>query len=559
MLSHILIRDFTIIEHLELELNCGMTALTGETGAGKSILIDAISLVLGDRADSSVIRAGAEKAEIIATFELKQQATALAWIRQHDFDDDEGCCTIRRIVTKEGRTRAYIGGSPVTLQVLKELGEQLVDIHGQHAHQSLLKRPNQLKLLDLQADHEPLLGKLLSTYQEWAVLQAARETADHDADHRQKKLELLDFQCRELEAASPRRDEIAELEEEHLRLSHASQLLGTVQMAYSLLYEGDPDTNSMLSRVVDALDSATELDPRLNPSLELLRNAQIEIQESAIELRRYEEDLSLDPSRLDEIGSRLALLQSLARKHRCDTEALSEKLAELQVEREALIDYDNQLARLDTDLESVKGRYDELAALITKGRQQAAKTLGTKVSEDMQMLGMSGGRFVISHQTRVLEKPSPHGTDLIEFQVSANPGQPLQPLTKVVSGGELSRISLALQLAATLDRRLPTLIFDEVDSGVGGGVAEIVGRMLRQLGVDRQVLCVTHLPQVAAQAHQQLAVRKTKGDNSTQTHVEALLGKQARVQELARMLGGMHITPQSQAHAEEMLREAQLD
>lgn len=556
MLSNLLIRDFAIIEYLEVELNLGMTALTGETGAGKSILIDAIGLVLGDRADSTVVRTGAEKAEISATFDLQGQHEALQWLSERDLDEGNESCTIRRIITRENRTRAYIGGSPVTLQVLKELGELLVDIHGQHAHQSLLHRKNQRTLLDLQAGHEPLLEELLAIYREWSVLQAAQDAAD-DIESRQKRLDLIDFQYHELEAAAPRPGEAAEIEEEHHRLAHTTQLLEAIQSAYNLIYEGDPDVNGMLSHAVDALEPVSGLDPKLIAPVEMLRSAQVEIQESALALRHYMDELPIDSTRLDELSNRLTMLQTLARKHRCQTDELPEKLNELEAERESLLKCDEERARREVEIHSLVERYIKLATRISQGRQKAAKALGEAVSEAMQILGMTGGRFEISVQVSRFENPTQHGIDTVEFQVSANPGQPLRPLAKVASGGELSRISLALQLAATRDLRLSTLIFDEVDSGIGGGIAEVVGRMLRQLGSDRQILCVTHLPQVAAQAHHQLGIRKIKGSEATETQIEQLSTESARIQEIARMLGGIHISPQTHAHAEEMLRSAQ--
>ncbi|WP_233279581.1 DNA repair protein RecN [Acidihalobacter yilgarnensis] len=469
MLSHILIRDFAIIEHLELELGRGMTALTGETGAGKSILIDAIGLVLGDRADSTVVRPGADKAEISASFDLTAHPTTLKWLLDHDLDTDDTTCTVRRIITREGRTRAYIGGAPVALQTLKALGEQLVDIHGQHAHQSLLHRENQRDLLDLQAGHGALLDETATAYRRWASIQTELGTLEEDNQHRQARLDLVDFQCRELEAAAPRMGEIGELEDEHLRLAHASQLLDAAQSAYGLIYEGEPDVNGMLSHAVDALENATGLDTRLTPPLELMRNAQIEIQEAAAELRRYLDDVQLDPLRLDEIGARLALLQTLARKHRCEPEALQERLQVLQNERESLLDHDGHRTQLHTELEVAETHYRALAKRVTTGRREAATALAHAITEAMQTLGMSGGHFAISVRENASEKPGQHGLDQVEFLVSANPGQPARALAKVASGGELSRISLALQLAATRDRRLPTLIFDEVDSGIGGG------------------------------------------------------------------------------------------
>lgn len=557
MLSHILIRDFAIIERLELDLSSGMTALTGETGAGKSILIDAIGLVLGDRADSTAVRAGADKAEISVTFDLAGQADVLRWLREQDLDpESDTSCTVRRIITQDGRSRAYVAGSPAPLQTLKALGERLVDIHGQHAHQSLLHRDTQRGLLDLQADQEDLLGRLLETHRQWSALRDAIETAEQDGRHRQERLDLVEFQVGELEAADPKIGEIGELEEEHQRLSNANLLLEAAQSAYAQLYESDPDAHSLVTHALSAVEQAAGYDNQLAAPLELLRNAQIEIQEAASALRHYLEDLNFDPVRLEELDIRLALLQSLARKHRCQPDELPERLQSLAAERDTLLDHEGHRSRLTTEIEATETRYRKLAGEISHGRRNAAQALGHAVTEAMQTLGMAGGRFEIGVTTNPTGNPSPHGLDQVEYLVSANPGQPLRPLAKVASGGELSRISLALQLAATRDRRLPTLIFDEVDSGIGGGTAEVVGRMLRTLGGDRQILCVTHLPQVAAQAHSQLAVRKVKGADVTETRIEPLLTDPARIEELARMLGGVQITARSQAHAEEMLKSA---
>ncbi len=556
MLTHILIRDFAIIERLELDLDAGMTALTGETGAGKSILVDAIGLVLGDRADSSVVRAGTDRAEISVTLDLENIPNAQNWLAERDLDTGEEC-VVRRVIGQDGRSRAYINGSPATLLMLRELGEQLVNIHGQHAHQALGHRDHQRDVLDLQAGHVDALQTLAGQYRAWQQLRERLDALSLADDQRQERLDFLNFQVEELQAAAPIAGEFAELSEQHERLAHAGQLLENVQQAHMLLFDADPDAHGLLTQALGALEEASRHDAALGASVELLRNAQIEIDEAAGELRHYLDGLQLDPERLDAVETRIAQLQSLARKHRCAPEELAERLAELSTELDGLTHADARRAELARELEASETAWRMQAKKISEARRKSAGILEATVTEAMQTLGMEGGRFAIAIDSAQDSPPTAHGCDRIEFKVSANPGQPLQPLAKVASGGELSRISLAVQLAATDDRRIHTLIFDEVDSGIGGGVAEVVGRMLRALGGSHQVLCVTHLPQVAAQAHHHLAVSKIKGSESTQTQILSLAEPATRVEELARMLGGVRMTDQTRAHAEEMLRIAQ--
>ena len=556
MLTHILIRDFAIIDRLELDLDPGMTALTGETGAGKSILVDAIGLVLGDRADSSVVRAGTDRAEISVTLDLGNIPAAQDWLIERDLDTGSEC-VLRRVIGQDGRSRAYINGSPATLLMLRELGEQLVNIHGQHAHQALGHRDHQRDVLDLQAGHADALQALAGHYREYQQLRERLDALSLADDQRQERLDFLSFQVEELQAAAPVAGEFTELFEQHERLAHAGQLLENVQQTHALLFDGEPDVHGLLTQALGALEEASRHDAALGASVELLRNAQIEIDEAAGELRRYLDDLQLDPERLDAVETRIAQLQSLARKHRCEPEALNERLTELSTELDGLAHADARRAELAKELEAREATWRAQAGEISVARRNSAGILETTVTEAMQTLGMEGGRFAIAIDSAPDGQPTAYGYDRIEFKVSANPGQPLQPLAKVASGGELSRISLAVQLAATHDRRIPTLIFDEVDSGIGGGVAEVVGRMLRALGDRHQVLCVTHLPQVAAQAHHHLAVSKIKGSESTQTRIFSLAQPAARIEELARMLGGVRMTDQTRAHAAEMLRIAQ--
>ncbi|MEJ2629996.1 MAG: DNA repair protein RecN [Acidihalobacter sp.] len=558
MLTHILIRDFAIIDRLELDLEGGMTALTGETGAGKSILVDAIGLVLGDRADSSVVRAGRERAEISATLDLADVPDAQTWLAERDLDTGEEC-VVRRVIGQDGRSRAYLNGSPATLQMLRELGEQLVSIHGQHAHQVLGHRDHQRDILDLQAGHADALLTLAGQFRAWQRLRERLDAMSLADDQRQERLDFLTFQVDELQTAAPVAGEFAELSEQHERLAHAGQLLENVQQTHSLLFDGEPDVHSLLTQALGALEEAGRHDAALGASVELLRNAQIEIDEAAGELRHYLDGLQLDPERLDAVETRIAQLQSLARKHRCEPEELAGRLNELSAELDGLAHADARRIELAAELETSEATWRTQADAISAARRNSAATLERSVTEAMQTLGMEGGRFSVEVTSTPDGPPTAHGCDRIEFKVSANPGQPQQALAKVASGGELSRISLAIQLAATHDKRIPTLIFDEVDSGIGGGVAEVVGRMLRSLGSRHQVLCVTHLPQVAAQAHHHLAVSKVKGSNSTQTQILRLAEPATRIEELARMLGGMRMTEQTRAHAKEMLRIAQAD
>lgn len=558
MLTHILIRDFAIIDRLELDLEPGMTALTGETGAGKSILIDAIGLVLGDRADSSVVRTGSERAEISVSLDLSAVPDAQTWLAERDLDTGDEC-VVRRVIGQDGRSRAYLNGSPATLQMLRELGEQLVNIHGQHAHQALGHRDHQRDILDLQAGHGGALQTLGGQFRAWQQLRERLDALSLADDQRQERLDFLGFQVDELQAAAPVVGEFAELSEQHERLAHAGQLLENVQQTHALLFDGEPDAHSLLTQALAALEEAARHDAALDTSVELLRNAGIEIDEAAAELRHYLDGLQLDPERLDAVESRIAQLQSLARKHRCEPEELADRLDELGAELDGLAHADARRAELAAELSASEAAWRVQAEAISTARRKSAAMLEATVTEAMQTLGMEGGRFAVEITSAPDGQPTAHGCDRIEFKVSANPGQALQSLAKVASGGELSRISLALQLAATQDRRIPTLIFDEVDSGIGGGVAEVVGRMLRALGNRHQVLCVTHLPQVAAQAHHHLAVNKVKGRESTQTQILSLAEPTTRVEELARMLGGVRMTEQTRAHAEEMLRIAQAD
>ena len=554
MLSHIYLKDFAIIEKLDLELKSGMTALTGETGAGKSILIDAIGLVLGDRADSGVVRHGAEKTEITLSVDIDDTPGAKQWLFEQELSlegdlDDE--CILRRVITASGKSRAWINGSPCNLKMMRELGEQLVDIHGQHEHQSLMKKNMQRSMLDDFAGNHSLINKVAETYDTWKEVSSKLALLNSQNSDHQAKLDLLRFQTQELDELQLSENESQTLDEEHARLSNAGQLIETSSHSVVQLYDADEQSvYSTISDVVQHIDAAKRLDSALQEPLEMLQNAQIQIQEAADLLRRYQESVELDPERLDWVNQRLSSFHELARKHQTTPKQLFEKWQSLHEQLTALSGDDYDLDALQIKLNASEADYLKAAQLLSKARQKSAKLLSTGVSKEMQQLGMEGGQFVI--QINNSETFNNHGIDDIEFTVSANPGQPLKALNKVASGGELSRISLAIQMIAAQKITLPALIFDEVDSGIGGGIAEIVGKQLRKLGSSRQVLCVTHLPQVASCAHNHHKVAKIKSDKSTSTGM-IVLDNEQRVEEIARMMGGIDITQTTLDLAEEML------
>lgn len=554
MLKHLHIRNFAIVDNLELEFHSGMSVLSGETGAGKSILLGALGLTLGDRADSSILSPGAERAEISASFDVADLPAVSAWLEERELEMD-GECILRRTVSADGRSRGYINGQPAPVQALRELGEQLVDIHGQHAHQSLLKRDVQRQLLDAFAGHLPLVRETSTAFRHWQRLQQEYEQLSRISSERDARQELLRYQVEELATLNLQPRELEELDREHDRLANASRLIEGSQNAVSRLYEGDElSVAALLEHTLSELRELQSIDATLGNSCEMLDSALIQVKEAAGELRHYADGLELEPEQLAQLEQRLSAIHDLARKHRVDPDALPSLQEQLQQELEQLEDADNRLQGLQGMIDAARKEYDKLARKLSTGRQKAAGQLSTAVSKNMQELGMGGGRFDI--QLQPLDKgPSAHGLEGVELQVSANPGQPLRPLGKVASGGELSRISLAIQVITAGQEGIPTLVFDEVDVGVGGGVAEMVGRQLRRLGESRQVLCVTHQPQVAAQGHHHFRISKQADGKQTRTRVEAVDGE-IRVEEVARMSGGLKITEQTLEHARELIAQA---
>ena len=551
MLTQITVQDLVIVSRLELELASGMTALTGETGAGKSILIDALGLTLGDKADASLIRGDCERAEISAGFDVANNPPAQAWLAEQALNDGHDCL-IRRVLVRGGRARAFINGRAASSAQLRELGERLVDIHGQHAHQSLLRTAAQRSLLDAYADHQPLTATVAERYRHFRELDQRWTTLNDARTERQERSELLRFQLEELDALALGERELDELDAEQRRLANQGQLQATTATLVDRLYEGEQSLRDGLGQASADLASLSGIDPSLDETRELIDGATVQLEEAAANLRHYLDGLEMDPGRLGVVEQRIGQIHDLARKYRVTPEQLIALTAERRAELERLEQADQSLDALAAERKQARDDLLKCAEALSVSRIEAAARLSETVSSAMQDLGMTGGVFRVEVSPGGPDAISSQGLDSIAFLVSANPGQPPQPLAKVASGGELSRISLAIQVATAEVGGIPTLVFDEVDVGIGGGVAEIVGRLLRRLGARRQVLCVTHLAQVAAQAHQHLRVKKFAKEERTFTEISPLDAEQ-RIDEVARMLGGTEITATTRAHAAEML------
>lgn len=558
MLKFLSIRNFVIVDCMELEFVPGFTVLTGETGAGKSILIDALSLVLGERSETSVVRNGCDRAEISAEFDIGGLPKLAEWLRENEFenqDDDRDVCLLRRLVDAGGRSRSFINGRAATLQQLHTVGEHLVDIQGQHAHQSLLRKEAQRELLDAYSGNRQLAQSVAEAYRHWQGLHRLRLSREQNAVAFDQEREQLEWQASEISALNFSPDEWQALQTEHSRLSHAVALLEATQMGLETLSEGQSAALSQLNAVILRLGQVLECDSSLKAVLDLLEPAQIQLQEGVYELGRYQQRLDLDPQRLQEIEARLAAVHATARKYRIVPDQLQELLRTLTERLEELGHKEDgeSLARQEA---TARDEYLELAKKLSAGRAGAAATLARQVTVAMQTLAMAGGEFSIT--LTPLEQGNANGMEQIEFQVSSHQGLPLRPLAKVASGGELSRIGLAIHVITSKLGMTPTLIFDEVDAGIGGRVAEMVGGMLKKLGAERQVLCITHLAQVASAGDHQWQVTKS-ADSANPGNVSsriAVLEKQERVEEIARMLGGAKITDTTRKHAAEMLLAA---
>jgi DNA repair protein RecN (Recombination protein N) len=556
MLTHIHVRNLAIVDEIDVELTAGMTALTGETGAGKSILVDALGLVLGDRADSSVIRHGCERAEISAGFDIRNNTAVSAWLAEQEMDMD-GECQLRRIINREGRSRGFINGQAAPMQSLRELGEQLVDIHGQHEHQSLLRNNVQRQLLDAFGGHQSLVSKTASLSSDCKAVQKELNGIFSDATERDARLDLLRYQCQELESLGLTREDIQDIDAEHARQANAGRLLESCSEGLDRLDSDEgKSAYSLISQTLEELGELSRLDNRLEETVTLLGEASVLIKEGIESLRHYSERLEIDPERLQWLEQRIGLLHDLARKHRCTPGELPTIEENIRKQLDNIEHADQHREEMQARLATLEQDYLKAARELTGKRKKTATAFSKQITAAMQTLGMAGGVFKVEITSHNDKSPRKHGLDEIEFMVSANTGQPVQPLGKVASGGELSRISLSIQVISAGSETIPTLIFDEVDSGIGGGVAEIVGQKLRALGADRQVLCVTHLPQVAALANQQMQVSKLSGEASTRTRIRTL-NEEERIDELARMLGGLKITKQTREHAREMMQLSQ--
>ncbi len=549
MLKYLSIRDFVIVESLELDFAAGFTALTGETGAGKSILIDALSLALGERGDAVMVRNGCERAEISAEFDIGKLPQVEAWLVEQGLEGDAGVCLMRRVLDANGRSRGFVNGSTATQQQMRAVGEYLLDIHGQHAHQSLLRVDAQRDILDGHANLMRDAGAVALLFRDWQTLRQRRMQMEQNAASVQAERELLLFQRRELENLKFSVADWNELQAEYARLSHAASLLETAQFGVEVLSDADTSCLAQLNALTARVRAAVEFDAGLKETLAMLESAQNDLQESVYALRHYQQDLDADPQQLREQEQRMAAIVEASRKYRVSPEALPQALQGI-IARLDELGGDADMAELEKQDKAAHELYLAAARKLGAARKQAAEKLSQEITLAMQTLAMQGGSFAVV--LTPLAEGNAHGLETVEFQVAANPGAPLRGLAKVASGGELSRISLAIQVAASQAATVPTLIFDEVDSGIGGRVAEIVGGLLKQLGTRYQVMCVTHLPQVAAMADAQWQVSKAAADGVTLSHIRVLKPAE-RVEEIARMLGGVKITETTRKHAAEML------
>ena len=552
MLTGLQIRDFAIVDHIEVDFADGMTVLTGETGAGKSILVDALGLVLGDRGSQQLVREGAKRAEFSAQFDVNALPAARRWLEEQSLDEDESCF-LRRVINADGRSRAYINGNVVAVQQLRTLGEMLLDIHGQHFHQSLGKRSVQRDLLDHFGGLLEQRAETERAFHDWRKLaDELQRLLDADADLA-SRLDLLRFQLHELDSLAPETDEFDALQSERQKLANSGRLAEGVQRSLQELFDNDAgNANSAIANAQRAVEDLVDYDPQLKSVADMLEGASIQVSEAAESLRRYGETIDMDPHRRDQVEERLDALHATARKHRVEPGALTELQERLRSEFDKLNNAEEHGKELQQESAAARERFLKLAAELSNARKLVAARFADEVTEAMSGLGMPGGVFDVNLRMLDANDAKPWGIDEIEFRISANPGQPLRPLAKVASGGELSRMSLAIQVIASDGSEIPTMVFDEVDSGVGGGVAEMVGRRLQQLGDTRQVLCVTHLPQVAALADQHFRISKVSDGKATRTGVQPL-DREARTEELARMLGGVEITKTTLKHAAEML------
>lgn len=554
MLRSLTVRNYTLIDALETEFEGGLTIITGETGAGKSIVLDALGLALGNRADLRALRAGADRLEVSAVFELSETPAAVAWLAARELDQGDEC-QLRRVATRDGRSRAWINGQPVTLQDMKELGDQLVDMHGQHEHHSLLSRGTQQRLLDAYGGHGDLVEAVREAYRQWKDCNEELSTLRENASERNDRRQLLEYQLREMHELALEEGELEQLEQNQRMLANASELSTELDAAIALCEDEDSGGLLNLLRQLDTIMARlAELGDQAANAQQLLDSALIQVEEARHDLLALRDNLEINPARLDQVESRLSAIHRLARKHRVDAGQLLVLQQQLETETAELQGSDIRLDSMDKHLLELQSTWTGAASLLSAARHKAAKDIADRVQEQLALLGMQSCRFEVAFKA-ASNTPSVHGAEQLEFLVSTNPGTTPEPLARIASGGELSRISLAIQVITATRAVTPTVIFDEVDVGVGGATADAVGILLQSLGLRTQVLCVTHLPQVAARGHHHLLAVKNSSAESTQAQLIAL-AHEARIGEIARMLGGMTITSKTLDHASEMLSAA---
>ena len=565
MLTTLTVKNFTLVEHLEVDFQQGMTALTGETGAGKSLIVDALAMALGDRADTDRIRSNTERAEVSAVFDLSKVPQAIQWLSDNDFDNGSDRdslesinneCLLRRLLTKEGRSRGYINGQPATMQQLRELGESLIDIHSQHEHQSLLRRETHRQILDDFASSTTLAEKTRDLYNQWTTARQKLLQLESTSDELIARRDLLSFQLSELDQLGLDEGELDTLEQQQQLLSNAESILIDSQDLLQLCSEAESfNLQSSLNKALQILHNMPNKPSSLEEAEKLLTSAQIEVEEAGREIQHHLDSFNADPEQLQQLEERLSAIYQLARKHRVPPEKLHNKHQELKQALNDISGGEHDTTLLQQQVDELATHYLASASQLTKTRTKAAAQLSKAIEQQFDLLSMSGAKFS-PHMTPLAHSEfGPHGLEIIEFLIQTNPGEPPRPLARIASGGELSRISLAIQVIAAKNSSIPTLVFDEVDVGIGGATANVVGQLLRQLGNRGQVLCVTHLPQVAACAHNHLLVSKGTHQNTTHSEIKVLLDTD-RTQEIARMLGGKNVTPTTLNHAKEMIETA---
>lgn len=555
MLSHITVTDIALVDHMELELERQMTVVTGETGAGKSILLDALGLALGDRAEAGIIATASEKAEITATFDLGSNQAALAFLEDRDLLGTDPECILRRVVSRDGRSRGFINGIPCTVSDMKALGELLIDIHSQHEHQSLLRRDTHRHLLDAFGDLSKKSTEVEYIAENYRTAQRTLDDLIESNEAQAARLQLLNYQSEELAALNVTEGEVASLEQEQRLLANAEAIIEASNQGLTLI--SDNEEGNALAFIGRAIQHLSGVDqPGTNAIVELLESSRIQLDEAAHDLTRFIGNLEIDPSRLREVDDRLGAIHDIARKHRIKPDQVPALYEQICEEIKALTNIDEQVKTTRARLDEYAKQYDQAAKGLSRDRKQTAKKLAAAVSTQLERLGMKGSVFEVALRPRQAGAPHSHGLEEIEFEISTNPGQAPRPLGKIASGGELSRISLAIQVVTANTSPVPTLVFDEVDVGIGGATAEVVGSLLRTLSEKAQIICVTHLPQVAVQGHHHLLVTKANKGKQARTAVTAL-SESERIAEVARMLGGVNVTGQSMAHAEEMYWMAQ--